>query len=317
MPVDPLLLPLLEAASEQELLPADAARARAIVDERSRSLIGEWYRPGPEPASIEQVSVPVSGGAIPVRLYRPAAEPPFGVHVYLHGGGFWLGSLESCDVPCRELCVRAGVLVASVGYRLAPEHRFPVPAEDCYEALRWVAEHASELGADASRLSVGGESAGGNLAAVVSLMARDRGGPRICLQVLGIPVTDLTMSQPSVDALGEDYLLTRRGILEYRSYYLTDLSQATHPYASPLLAPDLTGLPDALVLTMEFDPLRDEGEAFARRLAEAGVRVRHRRFAGQIHGSALFTARLPAADEYLDLLVGEIKGAAEREALRV
>jgi len=306
MAVDPLLAPLLQTQTAAASSAPPVPEARADANERSRLLIAEWYRPGPVPATVTERAISVDGGEIALRVYRPHGDGPFPLHLYIHGGGFWLGTLDSADIPSRELCVGAGAVVVSVDYRLAPEHRFPTGPEDCYTALCWVAGHAEELDGDASRLSVGGESAGGNLAAVVALMARDRGGPPITLQILGIPVTDLTMSQPSVDALGEGYLLTKAGMRQYREHYLNDPGEATHPYASPLLASDLTGLPPALVMTMEFDPLRDEGEAFARRLAEAGVRVRHRRWSGHIHGSALFTKVLPSASAYHRLLVSSL-----------
>jgi acetyl esterase len=237
--------------------------------------------------------VPVDGGEIAVRVYEPGGDGPFPCHVYFHGGGFWLGNLEMSDASCRATAVDAGCVVASVDYRLAPEATFPVPAEDCFTALRWVVDHAAELHVDAGRVSVGGASAGGNLAAVVALMARDRGGPDLVLQVLEIPVTDLTMSQESVRSNGVGYLLTTTSIEQYTSYYLADPADATNPYASPLLAPDLTNLPPAVVMTAELDPLRDEGEAYARRLAEAGVPVEATRWDGQFHGSQTMGKLIP------------------------
>ncbi len=306
--VDSRLLPVLEA---------DAARPRpelAVIEAREHAsaaqarLRAAYYRPGPEPASVEDLRIPVDGGEIPLRSYRPAGEGRFPVHLYLHGGGFWLGSIDGSDVACRELCVASGALVVSVGYRLAPEHRFPIPVEDCYAALCWLAEHAARLGGDPSTISVGGESAGGNLAAVVAMMARDRSGPRLALQILSIAVTDLTGSQPSVEQLGEGYLLSRTGMRTQREHYLGETVDPRHPYVSPLFAPDLRGLPPALVVTMEFDPHRDEAEAYARRLVEAGVLTVQRRFLGHVHGSAMFTALLPETG-YYELLAGVMRDA--------
>jgi acetyl esterase len=209
-----------------------------------------------------------------------------------------LGTLEHSDNGCRAIAADAECVVVSVDYRLAPEAKFPVPTEDCYAALCWVVDNAFELGIDPSRISVGGGSAGGNLSAVVALMARDRGGPPLVLQVLEIPVTDLTMSQPSIDS-NDGYLLTRVGMEQYRDHYLAEPKDATNPYASPLLAKDLGGLPPALVMTAEFDPLRDEGEAYAARLAVAAVEVDAMCWEGQFHGSQSMAKLIPdEAAEY-------------------
>jgi acetyl esterase len=293
------------------------AEQRRASDMRSKVLIASYYDTPPEPAEVFERDVPVDGGEIVVRVYRPEGEGPFPAHLYIHGGGFWLGSLESCDNPCREICVGVGAVVVSVAYRLAPEHKFPTPPEDCYAALLWLHEHAHELDVDAAALSVGGESAGGNLAAVVALMARDRGGPRLALQVLGIPVCDLTMSQPSVGEFGEGYLLRRAGMADYADHYLQRPEEARHPYASPLFAEDLSELPPALVMTMEFDPLRDEGEAYARRLVEAGVPTRHLRWSGQVHGSALFSKLPGSARDYHRTVVAALGDAYTRSATEV
>jgi acetyl esterase len=302
--LDPRLLPVLEAYVPTPGPEYTVAEARARATEFQARIRDAYYRPAPEPASVQDLEIAVGGGTgsatstIPLRCYRPRGEAPFPVHLYIHGGGFWLGSIEGSDTACREICVASGALVVSVGYRLAPEHKFPVPAEDCHAALCWVAEHASELGGDPGTLSVGGESAGGNLAAVTALMARDRRGPEIALQVLSIPVTDLTGSQPSVEQFADGYMLSSVGLRTQREYYLSDDIDPRQAYVSPLFAPDLHGLPPALVVTMEFDPLRDEAEAYARRLAGAGVTTVQRRFLGYVHGSAMFTRLLPETGYY-------------------
>jgi acetyl esterase/lipase len=255
-------------------------------------------RPGPKVESITHRSVPVEGGRITVRLYRPFESGRLPLHVYIHGGGWCEGTLDERDDRCKAIAVDAACVVASVEYRLAPECQYPTAPEDCYAALCWLVEHAEELGADAARVTIGGESAGGNLAAVACLMARDRNGPSIAFQMLDVPATDFTLSHPSITDIGEGYLLTRRDIELYREAYLGDLERATEPYASPLLAPDLSGLPPAQVMTAEYDPLRDEGAAYAERLREAGVDVEHVRLAGHIHPSFSFTQILPSARDY-------------------
>ena len=310
MPVLPALQAVLDAVNANPMEPNDdlsVAELRDIAHASMAQSFGLLGEAGPDPASTTDHRVPVEGGEITVRVYRPHGDGPFPVHVYFHGGGFWLGDLDMSDGYCRSLVAEAGCAVASVDYRLAPEHRWPTAADDCFAATVWVVEHAAELGVDAARLSVGGASAGGNLAAVVSLMARDRGGPAIQLQVLDIPVTDLTMSSATIGENGEGYLLTKRSMEQYTAYYLGPDGDPTHPYASPLLAPDLSGLPPAVVITAEFDPLRGEGEAYADRLDEAGVRVVHKRFDGHFHGS-LSMAQLCRDDwaAALDLVVREL-----------
>jgi acetyl esterase len=265
--------------------------------------------PGAEIASIEERQIAVAGGSIRARIYTPRGDDPFPAHVYLHGGGFWMGAPELFDPQCQDLAAGAGCVVVSIDYRLAPEHKFPVPLEDCYAGLLWTAAHARELGIDASRLSVGGGSAGGGLSASVALLARDLAGPKLALQVLEIPVTDLTMSQPSVRENGEGYMLTRQGMAQCVGYYLARPEDARNPHASPLFAPDLSDLPPALVMTAEFDPLRDEGEAYARRLAQAGVTTTLRRWRGHIHGSMGFTKVLPSAREYRDQIAAALRHA--------
>ncbi len=298
--VHPLLEPLLAGITEA---PAglSVADARDFAARRAADLTKRYVRPGPEPAVIADLTIAVPGGEIPLRIYRPADDGPLPAHVFLHGGGFWLGSLDGADVACREFAAAAGAVVVSVGYRLAPEHRFPVPPEDSYAAYRHVVEHAEELGVERRQISVGGESAGATLATVVCLMARDRGDPPPVLQVLAMPVTDLTMGHQSLETFAEGHLFTKAAMTTLVGHYLGETGDARDPYASPLHAPDLAGLPPALVATMECDPLRDEGEAYARRLVEAGVSVLSRRFLGHVHGSTRFTALFPDAAGYYAL----------------
>jgi acetyl esterase len=283
MPIDSRLQPFLDVIATSP----SAATGELSVAER-RLIAGRQFPHDPdrpEVASVQDHSVAVADGKITVRVYRPAASAPVPAHLYLHGGGFWLGDLDQVDASCRRLVTNVGCVVASVDYRLAPEVRFPVPPEDCYAALCWLVERAGHFGVDPARVSVGGGSAGGNLAAVTAMMARDRGGPALVLQVLELPVIDLTLSFPSVVENGEGYLLTRQGMEQYIGYYLADPSEAKEPYASPIFATDLAGLPPALIMTAAYDPLRDEGEAYGERLREAGVSADIRRWEGQFHGS--------------------------------
>jgi acetyl esterase len=311
--MDPLLRPLVEVVTAAPAPPSHSmAEARVAANERSRLLLGTFYDRGPEPASTAQHSIAVDGGQIMVRVYHPGGHGPFPAHLYIHGGAFCFGSTDSCDSPCREICCGAGAVVVSVDYRLAPEHKFPTAVEDCYAALQWLYDSASSLQVDLRRISIGGESAGGGLAASVSLVARDRGGPSLVMQLLGIPFVDLTVSQPSTDEFGTGYMLLKSGLLECAAHYLPDNEDAHNPYASPLFAKDLSGVPPAIVMTMEFDPLRDEGEALARRLVEAGVPTLHKRWLGHIHGSALFTRLLPSAEMYRDFLVASLRRAYTR-----
>lgn len=282
MPLDPqakVLLDQMAAAGAPpfETLPPATARA---LSEGMKELGGP-----PEPvAQVDDVGIPVADGTIPARVYTPAGEGPFPVLVYFHGGGWVIGSVETLDAPCRMLANAAGCVVVSIDYRLAPEFKFPTAAEDCYAATRWVAENAGRLGVDAGRLAVGGDSAGGNLAAVVALMARDRHGPALVYQLLVYPVTDFNVDTASYAANGEVYLLTKAAMEWFWNHYLRGPEDGLNPYASPLRAPDLGGLPAAFVVTAEFDPLRDEGQAYAARLRQSGVAVHAKNYDGMIHG---------------------------------
>jgi acetyl esterase len=264
---------------------------------------------GSRATSVEDLLVPVAGGRIAIRLYRPSGNGSHPLHVFFHGGGWCRGTLAQRDSRCRDTAAGAECVVASVDYRLAPESPFPTATEDCFAALIWLADHAGELGIDGGRISVGGESAGANLAAVLCLMTRDRGGPRLLIQILDVPPTDLTMQQPSTYELAHGYMLTRRDMERYTGWYLSDPALATEPYASPLHAVDLTRLPPAVVTTCEYDPLRDDGEAYARRLQESGVPTIHRQLAGQVHSSFAFTRLVPAARAHHEFCIQSLREA--------
>ena len=233
--------------------------------------------------------VAVDGGAIRVRTYRPSSTGPLPAHLLLHGGGFWTGSVASTEALARLYAIRARCVVVSVDYRLAPEHPWPTAIEDAYSALRWVVAESADLGVDATRLAVGGISAGGCLAAVLAMVCRDRGGPALRFQLLEVPVTDLTLSGESIARFATGYRTTRAELAECYDFYLPDASRRTEAYASPLFAEDLGGLPPALVLVCEYDLLRSEGEQFAERLRRAGVDVELVMVAGHVHGSTYVT----------------------------
>lgn len=296
-------------------------RARAIVDEiaarpRLSTLTPVQARGIPTPlahapepvASVTARAIPGPGGPLEVWIYRPM-DPFRAALVYFHGGGWVIGTLEGADGSCRQLANRGRCVVVSVGYRLAPEAKFPSPVEDAYASVRWVADHAPELGVDPSRIAVGGSSAGGNLAAAAGLVARDRGGPPIAFQLLTVPVTELRSSARSTDEFAEGYGLTRADMEWYGSHYVATDADRDHPYASVLRA-DLNRLPPAFVITAECDPLRDDGEAYADRLREAGIAASHKRYPGMFHGFLGFPEQLTDAEEAF-----EDAGAALRAAL--
>jgi acetyl esterase len=238
---------------------------------------------------------------VPCRIYRPSLERPLPALLFFHGGGWVLGSLETVDGFCRRLAKLSECVVISVDYRLSPEHKFPLPLDDCYRATAEVARLSSELGVDAGRIAVGGDSAGGNLAAAVCLRARDEAGPAIAFQLLIYPITDASFETPSYLENAEGFGLSRETMIWYWDQYLASPADAASPLASPLRASDLSGLPPALVVTAEYDVLRDEGEAYAARLLEAGVSSVLKRYDGMIHGflpmaETFATARLATAE---------------------
>jgi acetyl esterase len=239
--------------------------------------------PGPDVYRTEDMEAPGPEGPIPVRLYWPRDAAALPVLVWYHGGGWVLGNLEGVDATMRRLCNAADVIVISVDYRLAPEHPYPAAADDAYAAVVWAAQNAERFGGDASRIAVGGDSAGGNLAAVVAQMVRDRGGPTLRHQLLVYPITDCRMDTPSYRE-NLDYFLTPDSMAWFFGHYCPEGVDREHPYVSPMRASDLSGLPSAHVITAEFDPLRDEGNAYAEALTAAGVSVHAKCYPGQIHG---------------------------------
>ena len=260
-------------------------------------------------AQVRDLTLPGPGGAIEARLYRPTADGVLPGLVFFHGGGWVIGDLDSHDDLCRDLAAQAGCAVLSVDYRLAPEHRFPAAADDAIAATHWVAANAAPLGIDPKRLAVGGDSAGGNLAAVAALAARDAGRP-LTAQLLIYPVTDMSrLEGESYATCGEGYGLTAGAMVWFRDHYLTDAKAARDWRVSPLLAGDLSRLPPALVVTAEFDVLRSEGEAYAKRLAEAGVPTRLARYDGMIHGFASMAGVLDVGRKVRGDMAQWLKGA--------
>ncbi|POX38031.1 hypothetical protein C3486_25330 [Streptomyces sp. Ru73] len=315
MPLDPVAKAIIDLSEAHfprlgtEVF--DAAEARRLLA----------ARPAPAGATVpvarvEDRRLPGPAGApeVPVRLYWPraAGDGALPVVVFCHGGGFVICDLDSHDTMCREMANATGALVVSVDYRRAPEHRFPAAAEDAYAVLCWAAAHAPEVGGDPARIAVAGDSAGGNLAAVLPLMARDRGGPMPVFQLLVYPMLDPARDTPSYRENARGYFVTADHLRWYWEQYLGTEADSGHPYASPLAAPDLSGLPPAHVLTAEYDPLRDEGETYARRLREAGVTVDVRRYAGVFHGFFGMPAQLPAAAEANDAAYSALRAALHR-----
>ncbi len=239
---------------------------------------------------------------VPVRVYRPSAATNLPILVVLHGGGWVIGSVDEYDLTARQFANASGAIVVSVDYRLAPEDPFPAPLDDCWTALRWTAAHAAELGGDASRLAIGGDSAGGNLSAACALRARDEGGPALVLQVLIYPVCDCDFTRPSYVTNGEGYLLESEEMQWFFDCYTGSGDERTDWRISPLRVPDLAGVAPAVVLTAEYDPLRDEGEAYADRLRAAGIEVELRRFNGMIHGFFGCPAAFDAARDAMDFV---------------
>ncbi|MDT7565509.1 MAG: acetyl esterase [Pseudonocardiales bacterium] len=307
MPVHPEAQGLLDALAEAGL---PATEEMTVPNARAATagflaLQGEPV----EVASVQDRTVPGPAGEIPVRVYTPAGEGPFPVVVYFHGGGWVIGDLDVVDQPCRQLASAAGAIIVSVDYRLAPEHRYPAAFDDSYAATVWVGAHAAEIGGDPARLAVAGDSAGGNLAAAVALAARDRGGPELAAQLLIYPVTDFNFGTASYQDNREGYVLTKGSMQWFWAHYLGAQDLDKDPYACPLRADSLVGLPPAYVATSEYDPLRDEGEAYARRLEEAGVAVTAKRFDGMLHGFFWMLAAVPSAAGVLDDMVGVLRKA--------
>jgi acetyl esterase len=299
MPLDPQVAALLAPAPEgfeMTSLPVDVLRK--YVRESSTA----YPKLAVPLASIVDRSIPGPGGPLPVRLYTPVGQGPFPIVVYFHGGGWVVGDLETQDMICRGLCHGARSVVISVDYRLAPEHRFPAAVEDAFAATRWAAEHAAELGGDASRLSVAGDSAGANLSAAVALRFRDAQGPALRAQILIYGSCNYPSERtPSADEFASGPILTDAAVDYFWKQYLADPAvEQAHPWASPIRAASHQGLAPAFVASAELDPTRDDGERYAEKLLRAGVPTESRRYPGMPHGFVSWVGLVDQAQRCLD-----------------
>jgi acetyl esterase len=313
------------STEETQVMPLDP-KAKAVIDFMAQMPMPPWaevdpvaYRAASEAgrfpppdlalAEITDSTIPGPAGPIAVRIYRASLDDNQPAIVYFHGGGFVIGSLNSHDGTCRRLAHGSKCTLVSVDYRLAPEARFPAAVDDSYAAAVWVAENAKTLKIDPSRLAVAGDSAGGNLAALVALLARDKGGPRLCHQLLTYPVTDMACKSESYITNGQGYFLTQEMMAWFALQYMPAGHDPEDPLLSPLYAADLSGLPPATVITAEYDPLRDEGEAYAKRLQEAGVPTKLVRYDGVIHGFFSMNGMIDQADDAHAFAAGELRKA--------
>jgi acetyl esterase len=305
MPLDPQAQRVLEQIAALGLPPN-----HTVSPEQAR--INSKARPraaGPEVTKVEDRTIPGPEAEIPVRIYTPAGSGPFPILVWFHGGGWVIGDLDGADATARHLTVGAECVVVSVDYRLAPETKFPGPLDDCYAATVWAARQAAQIQGDADRIAVGGDSAGGNLAAAVSLMARDRHQPALVFQLLVYPVTQFSFDTTSYRDNAEGYLLTTDSMRWFWDHYLRHAADGDNPYAAPLMAQDVSNLPPALVITAEFDPLCDEGEAYAQRLRQAGVSTQCSRYDGMIHGFFAMPALLDKGQQAIAEAVAALREA--------
>lgn len=306
MTVDPQIAALLERVNAARPLSSGTPdEGREAF--RALNMLAASVAPRIEVGSVEDATIPRAGSPIGVRIYRPQGSGPHPTLLFIHGGGFVIGDLDAYDAQCRVLCTRVGAVVVSVDYRLAPEAPFPAAVEDALAAMEWVAEHVEELGGDAGRVAIGGDSAGGNLSAGVAQAWRGR-EPSLAAQLLIYPITDMLNERPSVTENGEGLLLTRDDMEWFHGHYLDgDEQQRSDPRASPALADDLSGLPPTIVVTAQYDPLRDDGDAYAAALEAAGVRVIHRRFDGLVHGFFALGTLSTAAGAAVDRVCEDLR----------
>lgn len=304
MPLDPTMAMILQETPE---LPDMAD----MTPQAARDWVNQMHEAAGEGVDVPNARVidRIVANDIPVRLYYPSEASPLPLLVFYHGGGWVIGDLTGRDLLCRKLANQAQCAVMSVDYRLAPEHPYPAPLDDCYAATVWAIEHATEIGIDPSRVAIGGESAGGNLAACVAIKAAQQQGPELAFQLLIYPVTAANFDSPSYIENAEGYMLTRASMYWFWDQYLLDPSKRDDPLVSPLCAEDLSGLPPAHIITAEFDPLRDEGEAYAKKLANHGVDVTVTRYDGVIHGFLGMSDILPPAQTALTECCTQLQNA--------
>ena len=306
MPIDPFLEPLLASLTPFPDAVEDWNAFRRAELEGVDALTSQVAQPGPKVREKTTVTIPVDDGDITLNVFQPLSEGPHPVHLYFHGGGWIGGSIHTdiVDITGQERAAGADCVVVNVEYRKAPEHPFPTGLNDCYAALLWVSEHAAELGVQTDAITVGGGSAGANLAAALTVKVRQEGGPALAFQLLEVPALDLSLQSPSVQRNRSGYGLDLHTLQTILPLYLsTPHTQVTDPYVSPLLAPDLSGLPPAHIMTAEYDPLCDDGERYATRLNEAGVRATLTVGLGHIHGSSAYTKVMASARAWRDEVV--------------
>jgi acetyl esterase len=309
--LDPQVRTVLEELAEENVPPFQAlstGHARALL--RELFVREDQSELLPDSVSIDEVAIEGPASSVPLRIYRPEGEGPHPALLYIHGGGWVVGGLDEYDDVCAKLAAHAGRVVVSVDYRLAPEHPFPAAVEDCYAALEWVHDNHALLHADPERVAVGGDSAGGNLTAATTLMARDRGGPAIERQLLIYPaVNSLELHQyDSYEENAEGYFLEYGAMEWFYDRYIQDPADNRNAYAFPIQARDLSGLPPATVVTAGFDPLRDEGIEYAERLAEAGVTVEHEHYERMIHGFVSLSEEVDTGQAAIESLADGLAG---------
>ncbi len=306
-----------EVAKALELMNANIPPLHTLPPAESRKLMEEMRPPAddPEPvAKVENRMIPGAAGQQAVRIYTPEGDGPFPVLVYFHGGGWVIGSIDTVDASCRAITNLIECIVISADYRLAPEHKFPAAADDCYAAARWAALYAAALRGDPTRIAVGGESAGSNLAASVALMAQERGAPMIAYQLLLYPVIDYAFNTPSYQENAEGYFLTKEMMAWFWNQYLASEADGQNPFASPIRAQDkrLAEVAPAFIAAAEFDPLRDEAAAYAAKLKEAGVAVEYKCYEGLIHGFMGMAPAVAPAKQAREEAAAALKAAFAR-----
>jgi acetyl esterase len=307
MVLDPQAAAVIEEIEKAGLPPFEEM---TVPEAREAALAFIDMQGDPEPvADIANRFILGPHGDIPIRIYTPDVPAPRPAVVYFHGSGWVIANIDVSDKPCRSLANRSGCVVVAVNYRKAPEHKFPQPFDDCWAATQWVVAHADELGVDPSLVAVAGDSAGGNLAAAVTLKAKAAGGPPLAYQVLIYPATNHGFDTPSAIENAEGYLLQRESMRWFWNHYLETEQDGKDPLASPLQAEDLSGLPPAFIATAEYDPLRDEGEQYGERLREAGVPVTMTRYEGQIHGFFWMAGVIDQGKRLIEEIATELRRA--------
>ncbi len=302
-PADPQMKAVMD-----KLVAAGIAHPTTVEDVRKAYVFYPKLSGTPEHVfRVEDRLIPGPAGNLPVRIYTPSSTNGLPIFVFFHGGGFVAGSLDTHDIPLRSVANRCGCMVVSVAYRLAPEDKFPAAPEDAYEATKWVAEHSAEIGGDPRRIAVGGDGSGGNLAAVVTLMARERGAPHILFQLLIYPMLDATIMRPGWWTESKELTVSRESKNEILGLYLPVTANLRDPYISPIFAENLKNLPPALIITDEDDPMRDEGEEYAGRLAQDGVPAKLSGYPNMIHGFFLMAGDLDAGKKCIDDVANTLK----------